>query len=154
MFRKEIFLLMLTVVFALPVAAISADDIEQHRSCAQCGMDRKAYGFSRMLIQYEDGSAAGVCSLRCAVQEISYNVNRPVAKLFVADRTSRNLIEATMAVWVLGGNKPGVMTKVPKWAFGTPADAEAFVKSFGGKIVTWEEVLTAAKEEMANRQER
>ena len=42
------------------------DDINEHRSCAQCGMDRKAYAYSRMLIRYEDGATtAFVARLRC-----------------------------------------------------------------------------------------
>ncbi len=46
---------------------LAQDDIDAHRSCASCGMDRKAYGYSRMLIQYEDGAMVGTCSLHCAV---------------------------------------------------------------------------------------
>ncbi len=142
-------LLLFGVILFLSAAAVAADDIEQHRSCAQCGMDRKAYGYSRMVIQYEDGSAVGVCSLHCAVREMSRNPNRTIAKMLAADRSSRNLVEAEKAVWVLGGSKRGVMTQVPKWAFGTQANAEDFVKAYGGKIVPWEEALTAEKEELA-----
>jgi copper chaperone NosL len=129
------------------MTAVAQDDIDEHRSCVYCGMDRKAFGFSRMLIQYEDGSAAGVCSLHCAVAELDANPGHKVKALLVADRDSRLLINAEQAIWVMGGKKRGVMTQLPKWAFGSKKGAEAFVQEYGGKLVTWMEALAAAREE-------
>jgi nitrous oxide reductase accessory protein NosL len=128
--------------------AFSQEDITAHRFCAYCGMDRKAYGFSRMLIHYEDGSAAGVCSLHCAVIELNANQNRAVKALLVADRDNRDLVDAVKATWVIGGSKRGVMTQRPKWAFRTKAAAEAFIKDYGGAIVSWAEALASAREEV------
>jgi nitrous oxide reductase accessory protein NosL len=128
--------------------AFAQSDIEDHRSCAHCGMDRKAYGFSRMLIQYEDGALVGVCSLHCAVVEIGANQGRTVKTLLVADRDTRTLIDAEKAIWVMGGKKRGVMTQLPKWAFQTEAAAEVFIKTNGGKIVPWAEALAAARGEL------
>jgi nitrous oxide reductase accessory protein NosL len=128
--------------------AFAQSDIEDHRSCAHCGMDRKAYGFSRMLIQYDDGAVMGVCSLHCAVVELNTNQGRTVKTLLVADRDTRTLIDAEKAIWVMGGKKRGVMTQLPKWAFQTKAAAEAFIKANGGKIVPWAEALAAARGEL------
>jgi nitrous oxide reductase accessory protein NosL len=128
--------------------AFAQSDIEDHRSCAHCGMDRKAYGFSRMLIQYEDGAVVGVCSLHCVVSELDANPGRTVKTLLVADRDTRTLIDAEKAIWVMGGKKRGVMTQLPKWAFQTKAATEAFIKANGGKIVPWAEALAAAREEL------
>lgn len=128
--------------------AFAQSDIEDHRSCAHCGMDRKAYGYSRMLIQYGGGSVVGVCSLHCAIVELDANQGRTVKTLLVADRDSRTLIDAEKAIWVMGGKKRGVMTQLPKWAFQTKADAEAFIKKNGGKIVSLEGALAAAREEL------
>jgi nitrous oxide reductase accessory protein NosL len=142
--------LVVALLFLSSMAAFAQDDIEKHRSCAYCGMDRKAYGFSRMVIHYEDGATVGVCSLHCAVNELSANQGRTVKALLVADRNSRELINAEKAVWVMGGAKRGVMTQRPKWAFGTKVSAEAFIESYGGKIITWEEAIAAAREDAAN----
>jgi copper chaperone NosL len=131
------------------IAAVAGDDIDMHRSCAFCGMDRKAYGYSRMLIQYEDGVETGVCSLYCAVIELDANKGRKVKALLVADREDRTLVPAETAFWVIGGSKRGVMTQRPKWAFSTPAAAENFIKSCGGTIITWSEALAAAREDTA-----
>ncbi len=127
--------------------ALAQDDIREHRSCSICGMDRKAYGYSRMLITYQDGSQTGVCSLHCAVNELKSQGERPVKTILVADRDSHILIDAGKAVWVMGGKKRGVMTGRPKWAFEAEASARAFIANNGGTIANWAEVLAAAHEE-------
>jgi nitrous oxide reductase accessory protein NosL len=131
-------------------AAFAKDDVDRHRECNHCGMDRKAYGYSRMLVRYEDGTETGVCSLRCVVVETSGNPGKKVKELLAADRDSRKLINAETAIWVMGGKKPGVMTNRPKWAFASRGAAGAFVKSYGGKIVSWEQALAAARDDAAN----
>lgn len=143
----SILIMVLLSMFATTVLA--QNDISAHRSCANCGMDRKAFGYSRMLVQYEDGLVVGACSLHCAVIELDANPGRLVKALLVADRNSRSLLEAEKAVWAIGGKKRGVMTEQPKWAFQSKEGAEAFVKDNGGRIVTWAEALAAAREELA-----
>ena len=140
------------VLFCATGANVFAqDDINDHRSCGYCGMDRKAYGFSRMLVQYEDGAVVGTCSLHCVVVELDANPKRTVKSLRVADRESRTLLEAEKATWVMGGKKRGVMTERPKWAFQSKEDAEVFIRANGGTIVTWAEALAAAREETARK---
>jgi hypothetical protein len=136
-------------LFCLRSEAFSRDDIADHRDCAHCGMDRKAYGFSRMLVRFDDGTVLGACSLHCVVIELDSNRKRGVKAVLAADRNTRVLINAEKAVWVMGGAKRGVMTERPKWAFETKASAEAFIKEQGGIIVTWDEALAAAREDAA-----
>lgn len=126
-------------------AALPQDDIERHRSCAHCGMDRKTYDFSRMVVLPRDGEPVGVCSLHCAVKEIDGNPGRAVKSILVADFGSRKPIDAETAVWVMGGDRPGVMTDRPKWAFATRGDADAFIASHGGNVVSWAQALDAAR---------
>jgi nitrous oxide reductase accessory protein NosL len=129
------------------MAALAQEDINRHRECNHCGMDRKAFGYSRMLIRYEGGTEIGVCSLHCAVVEISGNRGKKVKELLVADRDGRELVSVEKAVWVLGGKKPGVMTRRAKWAFATKEGAAAFVKAYGGEIVPWSRAFEAALED-------
>jgi nitrous oxide reductase accessory protein NosL len=138
--------LSLLILGATVWTAVAQNDIDDYRSCAHCGMDRKGYGYSRMLVVYGDGGKVGVCSLHCAVTELGVNRGRTVASLLVADRGTRLLINAEKAFWVMGGSKRGVMTKHPAWAFATKASAEAFIASYGGKLTGWDEVLAAAKQ--------
>lgn len=142
------------IVLALLGIAVSAvlagSDIDEFRSCSICGMDRKVYGYSRMLVQYKDGSAVGVCSLHCAVTEIDANKGRHVASMLVADRDTRLLINAEKAFWVMGGKKRGVMTKTAKWAFATKEAAQLFVDSNGGQIADWSAAMNAARDDAAS----
>lgn len=134
------------------IAACADPDIERHRDCKQCGMDRKAYGYSRMLVKYKDGTQVGTCSLHCAVTELNSSKGGDILAFEVADRDSRQLIDAENAVWVVGGKKRGVMTMRAKWAFTTREAAEKFVSSYGGIITAWREALAAAREDAAPKQ--
>ncbi|HEX2768630.1 MAG TPA: NosL family protein, partial [Geobacteraceae bacterium] len=68
------FIMFLVMCFLLTgAAAIAADKIENPKPCKQCGMDRVAFSFSRMLILYADGTTAGTCSLNCAAVEMKGN---------------------------------------------------------------------------------
>jgi hypothetical protein len=135
------------VLLLISAAAFAQDDISRHRFCAECGMDRKAYGFSRMLIVYEDGAEVGACSLHCAAAALDKGAGRTVKSILAADRDRTALVDAEKATWVIGGKKRGVMTAVPKWAFAAPEAAEAFVNAHGGKIASWAEALEAARKE-------
>lgn len=144
-----IYLFSFAMLLGVGGASFADDDIAAHRSCTHCGMDRKAYGYSRMLIHYKDGATVGVCSLHCAVTELDANKGREVKALLVADRGTRKLLDAEKAIWVLGGKKRAVMTLRPKWAFGTQKTAQAFIDEYGGKITGWQEILAEEREESA-----
>jgi nitrous oxide reductase accessory protein NosL len=150
--KHRIFLIFFFMAMALPLFALTAaadTDIDQLRDCNQCGMDRKAYGYSRMLVEYKNGAAVGTCSLHCVVTELKSKNQREVASFKVADRDTHTLIDAEKAIWVIGGKKRGVMTMRAKWAFATQASAQHFIAEYGGKIATWSEALAAAQEDAA-----
>lgn len=141
------FCLSMVSIFSTTVQAEEQMDVSRHRECSECGMDRKAYGFSRMLVIFPDGKEVGVCSLHCTVLVMESKQGETVKALLVADRNSHDLIPAEKAFWVLGGKKRGVMTMRAKWAFTTKEAAQDFVKEYGGEIVTWDAALTAAKDD-------
>lgn len=146
--KNGFFCLLALALLAIAAAVTAAEsDIDEFRSCSQCGMDRKVFGYSRMLVIYKDGGKAGVCSLHCAVVETSASKGKEVASLLVADRSSRELIAAEKAFWVMGGKKRGVMTSLPKWAFARKEDADKFMKENGGNPTPFDHVMTAAKKE-------
>src|SRR5450830_1082814 len=74
---------MLLSLFAL--AAFAEVDIDQHRDCKHCGMDRKAFGYSRMLVEYKDGRQVGTCSLHCVVTELNSSKGGGAISFKVAD---------------------------------------------------------------------
>jgi copper chaperone NosL len=136
------------ILIAAPAAVMAQSDVEEHPSCPYCGMDRAKFAHSRMLINYEDGSAVGTCSLHCAVIDQALKIDRIPAKVLVGDFGSKKLIDAEHAYWVMGGDKMGVMTTRAKWAFENLTDAQKYIQGHGGKLVTFEDAVKGAFEDM------
>jgi len=132
---------------SLGTVCLAAENVEAPAECMHCGMNRTAFAHSRMVVTYADGSSAGTCSLSCAVVEMNDTKGKKVASLRVADYTTKKLIDAKTATWVMGGDVQGVMTRAAKWAFARNSDARAFVKAHGGNIVAFDEALKAAQTE-------
>ena len=147
--RPRPWLLLAGLLAAAGALASGQEDIPRLRECSYCGMDRKAYGFARALVQYQDGSEVGTCSLHCAVTELDAHPEKRLKALLVADRNTHQLIESTSANWVMGGRKRAVMAARPKWAFSTPEAATAFIRESGGELVSWPQALAAAREDVA-----
>lgn len=128
--------------------AFAQDDIAKHPSCPFCGMDRQKFAHSRIYVEYDDGSTLGTCSIHCAAVDMAVHIDKAPLKIQVGDYNTKQLIDAETAVWIIGGNKPGVMTHRAKWAFGTKAAAEAYAQENGGNIAGFEEVMEATYEDM------
>ena len=133
---------------AAAVQAAPQTDVAKSPSCRQCGMDRGKFSHSRMLIEYEDGSTVGTCSLHCAAVELANTIDKIPVMVSVADYDSKELIDVDTAVWVMGGSKKGVMTGQAKWAFVSRESAERFIKANGGSIVSFDEAIKAAYDDM------
>ena len=123
-------------------------DIQKEPTCKYCGMDRGKFAHSRMLVVYDDGSVLGTCSIHCLAVDLALNIDKTPSSIQVGDFNTKKLIDAETAFWVIGGNKPGVMTKQAKWAFGTKEDAEKFIMLNGGTLATFDEAMKAAYESM------
>lgn len=123
-------------------------DRAAHKSCKYCGMDRDKFSHSRMLIEFEESATVATCSLHCTAVELANSIDKSPRTIRVADYDSRELLDAEKAIWVIGGNVAGVMSRTAKWAFGSRERAEAFVKANGGRITWFEEALKAAYEDM------
>jgi nitrous oxide reductase accessory protein NosL len=136
------------LVFGGLLVAQSKEDIDVHKDCKYCGMSRGMFDFSRMLIEYEDGSTVAVCSAHCAAVELANSIDKTPKAIRVGDFNSRRLIDAEKAFWVVGGSKPGVMSKRGKWAFEKKEDADAFLKTNQGNMVVFEEAMKMAYEDM------
>ena len=148
--RKRMTLLGCCIFFSLAWTAVllAQDDIQLHPACKYCGMDRGKFAHSRFFIGYEDGSSQGTCSLHCAAIEFALQLDKNPKMMQVGEYGSKVLVDAEKAFWVLGGNKPGVMTKRAKWAFGKKEDAEKFISENGGSLITFEQAFKAAFEDM------
>ena len=142
-------LLCLLVGFWLvPAFAQVPQDIQQAQSCAYCGMNRGMFDYSRVLIEYDDGTTVPACSLHCTAIDLANKIDKTPKAILVGDFQTKRLIDAEAAVWVLEGAKAGVMSKRGKWAFEKQADAEAFLATNGGRLASFEQAVKMAYDDM------
>lgn len=128
-------------------------DIEKYPKCPYCGMDRKQYHHSRMLLQYSDDLADGTCSLHCSAISLSLNVDREPKMMWVGDNAAagdvKPLIEVDKASFLVGSKIPGVMTANSKVAYGTEEAAKGAQAAQGGELVKFDQALLIAYTDMA-----
>jgi copper chaperone NosL len=149
---KKIVLYCVLIVFCLSTGITlwaQDNDVKEMPTCKYCGMNRETFAHSRIFIEYDDASKAGACSLHCAGLDLALNLDKTPKAIRVADYGTKKLIDAETATWVIGGNKPGVMTKNAKWAFAKKEDAEKFRLENGGRIAAFDEALEASYKDFA-----
>lgn len=125
------------------------NDVKDLPSCKYCGMNREMFAHSRMLIEYDDGSSVGTCSLHCTAVDLALNLDKKPKVIRVGDYGTKVLIDAETAFWVIGGDKPGVMTRNAKWAFAKKEDAEKYRQEHGGSLAGFDEALEAAYKDLS-----
>lgn len=142
------------------------NDIEKYPKCPYCGMDRKQYHHSRMLVHYSDDLADGTCSLHCAAISLSLNVDREPKGIYVADNAAageiKPLIEVDKATFLIGSQIKGVMTGRSKVAYASEEASKASQAANGGELVNFDQALLAVYTDMSqdvtlirkNREER
>ena len=138
----------LVLVLSFPLFSQTQEDIQKYPTCTYCGMDRQRVSHSRMVIEYEDGSATGTCSLRCTAVDLAVQIGKTIKTIKVGDYNTKNLIEAQKAYWIIDGSKMGVMTKRSKWAFEIKEAADQFKTANGGETATYDQALKAAYEDL------
>jgi nitrous oxide reductase accessory protein NosL len=134
-------------------ASPAQDDLAKYPSCPYCGMNRRQFHHSRMLVQYADDLSDPTCSLHCAAISLSINIDRGPKAIYVADTTAdtevKPLIEAEKATFLVGSALPGVMTRRSKVAYGSEAAARAAQTTHGGELMDLDKTLLAAYADMA-----
>ena len=146
--KKVLFFSLMVFVLAGLSNVFAQDDIAKHPACPLCGMDRAKFAHSRVLVEYDDGSTYGACSVHCAAIDMVVNIDKAPQAIMVGDFNTKQLIDAEKAVWVIGGNKMGVMTKRAKWAFADETAARNFIAEYGGDRADFEEAMKATFEDM------
>jgi copper chaperone NosL len=146
--KKVLVISMMIFVLSGFLIAVAQDDISKHPACPLCGMDRAKFAHSRVLVEYDDGSTYGACSVHCAAIDMVVNIDKAPQAVMVGDFNTKQLIDAEKAMWVIGGKKMGVMTKRAKWAFADETAARNFVSEYGGNPASFEEAISATFEDM------
>ena len=129
------------------------DDIAKYPKCPYCGMDRKQYHHSRMVVHYADDLADGTCSLHCSAISLALNIDRDPKALWVGDNAvegdTKPLVEVEKASFVVGSKLPGVMTARSKVAYGNADAAKASQAANGGELTDFDGALLAAYTDMS-----
>jgi nitrous oxide reductase accessory protein NosL len=137
----------------LPDPAPQEDDIARYPKCPYCGMDRRQYHHSRMLIQYGNDVPDAVCSLHCAAISLALNIDAEPKAIWVADNAvagePKPLVDVDKASFVIGGSTPGVMTLRSKVAFGSESAARSVQALQGGLVADFNAALLAAYADMS-----
>lgn len=146
---QSCFILLVSLVTLMIVKPAHAhEDILKAPNCPLCGMDREKFAHSRVYIRYSDNSVFGGCSIHCAAVEFSLNIDKAPLSIEVGDYDSKELIDAENAVWVIGGDLPGVMTRRAKWAFSSETAARKFIEKHGGAKADFDQVMEATYADM------
>ena len=129
------------------------NDIEKYPKCPYCGMDRKTYHHSRMLIVFSDDLPDATCSLHCAAISLSLNIDREPKAIWVGDNAAateiKPLVGVDQAHFLIGSQIKGVMTRRSKVAFASEEVAKAAMAANGGEIGNFDAALLAAYTDMA-----
>ena len=129
------------------------DDIAKYPKCPYCGMDRKQFHHSRMVVHYGDDLTDGTCSLHCSAVSLSLNIDRDPKALWVGDNAAdgdvKPLVEVEKASFLVGSKLPGVMTARSKVAYANADAAKASQAANGGEIVDFDQALLAAYTDMS-----
>ena len=136
-----------------PDPAPEVDDIVKYPACNYCGMDRRRFHHTRMLIHYADDSVDPLCSLRCAVTSLTMHLGKVPKAIWVGDNAAGGdpmpLTDAEKATYLVGSSIRGVMTRRSKVAYSTPEAAARAMAASGGETADFDKTLLAAYTDVA-----
>lgn len=145
--RKFSVLITLALLVLTIGTAVAREDIAKFPSCELCGMDRNHFDYSRAVVELNDGTTVGTCSISCAEKAAAQRGNVKVIR--VADYNTKELLFADQAIWVVGGSKRGVMTMKPKWSFASEEAARKFIAENEGNLAKYSDIKQAVHEEQS-----
>lgn len=129
------------------------DELKKYPRCPYCGMARKMWNFSRHLVHYDDDLVDGTCSIHCLALSLALNIDRGPKAIYAADFGSgeriKPLIDVDNAIYLVGSDLPGTMTRESKRAFSSRKAAERTKNIHGGELMNFERALTRAFLNMA-----
>ncbi len=112
--------------------------------CPNCGMNLVKFYKTSHAMKQPDGSTHQYCSIHCLAEandEITGDTR-------VVDVNSLKFITAYYAHYVVGSKIKGTMTMNSKYAFKTEAEANAFAKENGGKVMSFAEAVQLAADDI------
>jgi nitrous oxide reductase accessory protein NosL len=129
------------------------NEFEKYPKCPYCGMDRREHHRARMLVQYSDDLADGVCSIHCLGLSLGVNIDREPKTIWGPDYGSssepRPLVPVEQLTYLIGADLKHAMTKRSKHSFAAKEVAEHFRQKHGGEFGNFDEALKQSYLDMA-----
>lgn len=128
-------------------------EFDKYPKCPYCGMDRKEHHRARMLVQYSDDVADGVCSIHCLSLSLGLNIDREPKTIWGPDYGStvepRPLLPVEQLVYLIGADLKHAMTRRSKHAFASVTTAQSFQAKHGGTLGNFNDALRESYLDMA-----
>ena len=129
------------------------NELDKYGKCPYCGMDRKEHHRARMLVQYSDDLADGVCSIHCLAISLAVNIDREPKQIWGPDYGAtaepRPLLPVDQLTYLIGADLKHAMTKRSKHSFASKDVAKTFQDKHGGTFGNFDEALKQAYLDMA-----
>jgi nitrous oxide reductase accessory protein NosL len=115
--------------------------------CPICGMTLHNF-YKTNFASKANGIESQYCSLVCLVEDEVVN-NKKMTDIRVVDNLTMKMIDAKKASYVVGSNKPGTMSAVSIYGFGTAAGAKDFIGKNGGELKNFDAIYAMVKSTQA-----
>jgi len=116
--------------------------------CPICGMTLPNFYKTNHAADDAKGNTHQYCSIVCAIEDAVIN-GKKLTNYRVVDNTTLKFIDSKKAFFVVGSKKPGTMSVVSKYAFGTKDAALKFAKMNGGEVMNFEALYAKVKKDLA-----
>lgn len=143
--KKIIITLLITAVAVFAMQNFRTVPMEQatllktdknKKYCTVCGMTLPIFYKTSHAAKHE-GHNEQYCSIVCAVEDQVVN-GKNLTDFKTVDNTTLKFIDSKDAYFVVGSSKPGTMSVVSKYAFGTKEAAQEFADENGGEIMRFD----------------
>ncbi len=115
--------------------------------CSVCGMTLPMFYRTNHAADH-DHIHDQYCSITCMIVDMVVN-GKDMSNFKVVDNTTLKFIPSKDAYFVVGSKKPGTMSMVSKYAFGTLSAAQDFQQQNGGKIMRFGPLVEMVKKAQA-----
>ena len=111
--------------------------------CSVCGMTLPMFYRTNHSADH-DHIHDQYCSVSCMIEDAVVN-GKNLINFKVVDNTTLKFISSKDAYFIVGSKKPGTMSKVSKYAFGTKDAAIKFQKENGGDLMRFDALIKFVK---------
>jgi len=115
--------------------------------CSVCGMTLPAFYKTNHAADH-DHAHDQYCSIVCMIEDAVVN-GKDLTNFKVVDNSTLKFIPSSDAIFVVGSKKPGTMSIISKYAFGTKSAALKFQKENGGKLMDFNTLVKHVKKVQA-----